>query len=328
MPSLMKGHNYLLMISHFSGNDQSGYALSLSGGTAVITDSTQPRILGASVGVCGATTITVALNKNMQCASLAADGSDFLLSHTGGATGALPPIIGATGNYCNSGFDMDTVTLTFSAPIPQGNYLISAKSGTDGNTILDLCNNGIPVGDSVSLLVGPPPPPAPFDSLSPLGCTPSTLTVVFNKNIQCNSVAADGSDFRLTGAAGVSITGAACGGNPGNTVVIQLSGPIYKGGANQLELVTGSDGNTLIDQCSQQLPAGQFISLYYRGHGICLDRLPAVYFGCKIDSIDYSNPSAGVSTWNWTFDSSLERSGNDQEVSFTLFLAKKRRDSS
>ena len=38
MPDIIEGHQYLLLISHFSGDNQSGYALSFSGGTGSITD--------------------------------------------------------------------------------------------------------------------------------------------------------------------------------------------------------------------------------------------------------------------------------------------------
>ena len=318
MPSIVKGHQYLLMISHYTTENQSGYSLSFSGGTAVITDTTPPRLQQAIVADCGATTIKIGLNKRMECASLAADGSDFALTATGPITGTIPAVTSATGDYCNSGFDMDSVTLTFAGPIPAGNYLVSAQNGSDGNTLLDDCGNPVPVGDSATVNVPTPPPPAPFDSLSPVGCAPSVLTVVFDKNILCSSVASDGSDFRLTGPSGVTITGASCGANPGNTVNIQLSGPIYVAGANQLTLVTGSDGNTIIDACAQELPAGQVIN-FRTGDTITAQIGYQVHLGCKIDTIDFTNPGeGGINLWTWTFDSTQQRSGENQEVVYPV----------
>lgn len=318
MPSIVKGHQYLLMISHYTTDNQSGYSLSFSGGTAVITDTTPPRLQQAIVADCGATTIKIGLNKRMECASLAADGSDFALTATGPITGTIPAVTSATGDYCNSGFDMDSVTLTFAGPIPAGNYLVSAQNGSDGNTLLDDCGNPVPVGDSATFNVPTPPPPAPFDSLSPVGCAPSVLTVVFDKNILCSSVASDGSDFRLTGPSGVTITGASCGANPGNTVNIQLSGPIYVAGANQLTLVTGSDGNTIIDACAQELPAGQVIN-FRTGDTITAQIGYQVHLGCKIDTIDFTNPGeGGINLWTWTFDSTQQRSGENQEVVYPV----------
>jgi len=43
MPKLIAGHTYLLLVSHFT-DSQSGYSLSFGGGTAVITDTTQPLL--------------------------------------------------------------------------------------------------------------------------------------------------------------------------------------------------------------------------------------------------------------------------------------------
>jgi hypothetical protein len=93
MPQISQGHEYILLISHFSGSDQSGYGLSFGGGTASITDPTIPG-LGSARAICDGVKMTVKLNKKMKCSSLNADGSDFKI------TPALAPIISAEG--CNS----------------------------------------------------------------------------------------------------------------------------------------------------------------------------------------------------------------------------------
>ncbi len=46
MPVLTVGHNYLLLISHYT-DSQSGYALTFGGGTASITDPKEPHLLAA-----------------------------------------------------------------------------------------------------------------------------------------------------------------------------------------------------------------------------------------------------------------------------------------
>ena len=79
----------------------------------------------------------------MKCSTLAANGSDFKI------TPAAASIISAVGIGCGGGFDMDSVLLTFSAPLPFGNYNLVAQNGTDGNTLLDLCDNGIPVNEAI-----------------------------------------------------------------------------------------------------------------------------------------------------------------------------------
>ena len=104
MPTLKKGHQYLLMISHFT-NSQSGYSLSFGGGSAVITDTVQPHLKSANVE-CDRKTITVVLNKQMRCNSLAMDGSDFIIdsspvtvSSASGANCGKPVRYGFISNY-------------------------------------------------------------------------------------------------------------------------------------------------------------------------------------------------------------------------------------
>ena len=49
MPTLIQGHKYLLLVSHYT-DTQSGYSLTFGGGTAVITDPKLPDLLSASTG--------------------------------------------------------------------------------------------------------------------------------------------------------------------------------------------------------------------------------------------------------------------------------------
>jgi gliding motility-associated-like protein len=320
MPTLIKGHNYLLLVSHFTAftPSEKGYSLTFGGGTASITDTTPPRLQSAVVSDCGSTVIKIALNKNMQCSSLAPDGSDFMLSLPGSTTPVGPAIISATGDNCNSGFDMDSLTLTFAGAIPQGSYLISAKNGSDGNTLLDICNTPVPVGDSAALMVPSPPPPTTLDSITPPGCSPTTLNLVFGKNILCSSVAADGSDFKVTGPSAVTVSGATCGGDSAYTVSVQLAGPIYQGGIYQIQLVTGSDGNTLIDECRQQvLPASLPFTV---ADTVSAQITYQVDLACARDTIDFSNAGGdNINTWKWIFDDTLAENGQDQLLSYSVF---------
>ena len=64
MPNLVEGHEYLLLVSHFS-DSQSGYSLSFSGGTANITDPVLPG-LDKARAACDGSKILVKLNKKMK----------------------------------------------------------------------------------------------------------------------------------------------------------------------------------------------------------------------------------------------------------------------
>lgn len=138
MPDLIAEHEYLLLISHFT-DSQSGYTLAFGGGTADITDPKIPSMLQAS-GVCNGDQVHVKLNKQMKCASIASDGSDFTLS-SGSAN-----IISAQSVVCNAAFTTDTLLLTLDQPLPPGNYMVNVNIGNDGNSLLDNCDNNMPNG--------------------------------------------------------------------------------------------------------------------------------------------------------------------------------------
>ena len=295
MPTLLAGHNYLLLISHFT-DSQSGYSLSFGGGTASITDTTTPG-LRTITSTCDATKIKLQLNKRMQCKTLAANGSDFSISP------AVANIVGAFGDGCSSGFDMDSLTLTLDKPLPPGNYTVTAKNGSDGNTILDYCDNPMAVGTSLGLVITPLLP-TPMDSLSRLTCAPTELQLVFKKGIRCNSIAANGSDFNIAGPSPVTISGATGNCTPdGLTSVIHvtLSAPMVNGGNYTINLQNGTDGNTLIDECGQVTPAGSSIAFVIR------DTVSASFNytitpGCVTDVLDFTHDGAhGVTQWQWDF---------------------------
>ena len=121
------------------------------------------------------------------------DGSDFNISP------AVSSIIGANSVDCNNGFDMDSVILTLNNPLPPGNYTVTIKNGNDANTLLDICDRNISPGNNIPLII-PVLQPTPMDSLTKVGCAPKSLQLVFKKKIRCNSIAADGSDFVVTGS--------------------------------------------------------------------------------------------------------------------------------
>lgn len=304
MPDLVEGHNYLLMISHFT-QTQSGYSLAFAGGTASITDTIPPAIQSASPS-CDGTRLQIVLNKRMQCSSLAPDGSDFILSP------AVPGVTLINVSSDCSGFDMDTITAVLSGSLPPGNYTLAAQTGTDQNTILDNCGAAIPVGQSAPFTMTTPQPSL-LDSLTPPGCVPDTLRLVFDKPILCSSIAADGSDFLVQGSSPVTVSGASgqCDADGlSYSVLIRLSAPIRTAGNFRLYLRAGSDGNTLINECGLATPAGSLP--FATGDTVSAALLTGVVkYGCRTDTIAYGYPPVnGVDRWTWTFSgggsSSLE----------------------
>ena len=317
MPSLLLGHNYLLLISHFS-DSQSGYSLSFGGGSANITDPVIPNLLKARAA-CDGSSVSVKLNKKMKCSSLAANGSDFSISP------AIAPIISAVGIGCSTGFDMDSVVLTLGGIVPPGNYTIRIETGTDGNNLLDNCDRGFPIGQSLPVTVYPLTP-TPMDSISKIGCAPVVLELVFKDPMFCNSVAADGSDFVITGTQPVSIVGATgvCSANGLSQLVrVSLSAPIQRAGNFQIKLKNGTDGNTIINECGVPTIAGAMLQ-FITSDTVYADFNTKLRLGCLTDTIDYLHDGKnGVNSWNWSFDNNLSSTLKATSVVFSTYGQKR-----
>ncbi|HOZ77941.1 MAG TPA: gliding motility-associated C-terminal domain-containing protein [Ferruginibacter sp.] len=314
MPTLIQGHEYILLVSHFTVSSQSGYALSFGGGTASITDPTEPALQGARA-ICDGIKMTVKLNKKMKCSSLNADGSDFTV------TPAFAPIISAEGVNCDAGFDMDSIILTLASPVPPGNYTITVKNDVNGINLLDNCDRTIPLGQNLSVTVFPQIP-TPMDSLTKIGCSPDELELVFSKPMLCNTVAADGSDFIVTGPSPVTVVSAAgfsCMDGLSSIIRVQLAGPIQTGGTYRITLQRGTDGNTVSNECSMETVAGSFIN-FTATDTVNADFNFNINLGCKVDVVNYSHPGGnGVNKWLWTFDNGINSTKKDTSVSYTVF---------
>jgi gliding motility-associated-like protein len=312
MPVLKQGHKYLLLISHYT-ETQSGYSLNFNGGTAVITDPKEPHLQSAVVQ-CDRQSITLILNKQMQCSSLSSNGSDFTISSFTGS------VTGATGTHCSNGFDMDSILITLSTPMAPGNYSIVMQAGSDGNTLLDDCERSVPPGESIPFTVLPPHP-TPFDSLSPPACDLSEVELIFSDAIQCSSIAPDGSDFTISGNPGVFVTRAAgvCTGGLTRSIRVGLNAPIVRGGNYQVSLVTGHDGNTIINECGIETPPGPSLSFTTK------DTVSAAFsydamLGCTYDTIKLIYlPANGVNEWIWNIDAVFASDLLSPELVETVF---------
>lgn len=313
MPNIIQGHEYLLLVSHFT-NSQSGYSLSFGGGTGSITDPKLPH-LDYARAICDGTTIAVKLNKKMKCNSIQSNGDEFILSTS------LTRVISAVGVGCSGSFDTDSLMLTLNNPIPPGTYTLTIQNGSnDGNTLLDNCDRDIPPGESIPLTVYRILP-TPMDSITKPLCAPKTLELVFKKPIKCNSIASNGSDFIITGPYPVTITGARgnCANGQTNIVYVDLSAPLQKSGNFRITLVRGNDANTLIDECNQECTPGQFLN-FNISDTVNADFNYNIVFGCKSDVINFNhNGLNGVNNWLWNFQNQPTITTQSGSVSYSLF---------
>jgi len=318
MPSLIQGHTYLLLVSHYT-DSQSGYSLSFNGGTAVITDTTTPNLKFAEAN-CGGDLIRVKLNKKMKCSSIVSNGSDFFI------TPGNVVVTKATAINCSNGFDTDSVEIQLGAILAPGNYNLNVKKGTDANTILDNCDNAIPETDKVNFTVLPLQP-TPMDSIAPLQCKPSSLRLVFRKPMLCSTVASNGSDFSVAGPYPVTITGASAnctgGAISSKEIIINLSQPLYRAGSFTLTLKTGSDGNTLRDECNQETAAGSSLNFTIKDT-VNADFTYQIAYDCSIDTVSFFHPADnGVNSWQWSLDDNNSSNKQNPQAFYKLFNTKK-----
>jgi gliding motility-associated-like protein len=214
VPDLIQGHVYLLMVSHYTPGDQSGYNLNLSapGGTAVITDPLMPAIQKASV-VCSNQQIGLKINKPIQCSSIASNGSDFVVA------GPTPiTIVSAAGNKCSGEFETDSITLQFSGNLVAGEYSISTKNGTDGNGIVDFCLNAVNPATTFAIQFTPVAQILPLSTTSCSG-TEFSFTPVTGSG---SSVPPD-TYYTWSAPSGINFTGAQAQASPSTSISGNLS---------------------------------------------------------------------------------------------------------
>lgn len=316
LPNIVAGRTYLLMISNFS-NSQKGYKLSFGGGTAVITDPKEPVMQQVRTN-CAANELRLKLNKKMKCSSIAANGSDVV---------AFPGNITATNMRpvgCNSSFETDSVVITLSQPLPPGNYSLQLKNGSDGNTIIDVCDRAIPTTDAVPFTVIALQPTA-LDSIVPVTCAPNSVRFVFKKLIRCTSIDPAGSDFSITGTYPVSITSARGNCNADGLtgdIIVTFSQPLQQTGTFTISLRPGLDGNTIVDECSQSTPPSQLSFSV-------LDTVNAsftynIVYGCLADTVAYVHAAGnGVNSWQWNFGTNGTGINPQEQVIYNSFGTKK-----
>lgn len=320
MPDIIEGHNYLLLISHYT-DSQSGYSLSFGGGSAIITDPLEPHLSSASAP-CDGTEIRIRTNKKMKCTSLSSAGSDFKIVASNG--NIITPI-SASAASCTNGFDMDSLSVFLSAPLAPGNYKVFMKKGSDQNTLQDNCDREIPVDEQVEFTVYPLFP-TPLDSLTKPKCAPISLELVFKKKIKCSSINPSGGDFTITGPYQVTITGAManCVNGDATKIYIQLSAPMQVKGNFFLNLQAGPDGNTLIDECGVATPPSQIP--FEVSDTVNADFSFSIVYSCTKDIVSYFHPGANdVNFWEWKFDTLPKVYIQNPVVTYTNFENKETR---
>jgi len=257
LADLQLNHDYLLMVTNWSTSG-TGYTLSFSGGTAVITENIPPVISNVQTAGCNSSKLKVTFSKDIKCSTVSLDGSEFTVLPAG-------PAVTSVNSGCAAGFSSITnLEVNLASALTPGNYSLRVGKGSvDNNTFSDVCDVFIADGFDIPFVVGPVPPTT-VTGVTYSGCAPTILDVQLSRPIFCNSISADGSEFAITPGTPTPpvILSAqytcANGGTP--SVRLTLQNPLMHGNY-QLALKDGTDGNGLVDTCGRALANGNAYNL-------------------------------------------------------------------
>jgi gliding motility-associated-like protein len=303
-PVIVPGNYQLIIQQGTDGNTLAGECNRqiAAGETTGFTIAPQPPIVMGTVAQpsCAPQTITFNLPEKIFCSTIATQGSDFII------TGPTPVKITGATSSCDANGQTTTVIIQLAAPINvTGNYQLQVVSGSDGNTLIGDCSRILPAGLTAGFAV-PDAPFTPMGTIRTPACSPNTLLLELPAAVQCSSIATNGSDFRLGGPSPISITGASGSCNNGVTqlITLQLSNPITLGGNYTVELIRGTDGNTLFSECYRETPSGG-ITGFATVDTVSAEFTINVDYDCTLNQVRLGHDGAhGVNTWNWTLNGS------------------------
>jgi gliding motility-associated-like protein len=159
--------------------------------------------------------------------------------------------------------------------------------------------------------------------MAPITCAPNQVRLVFKNPIQCSTIAANGSDFTINGTYPVHVLSAAgdCNNNVSKEIIVALDKPLQQAGNFRLVLQTGSDGNTIVDECGEETLAGSSLSFSVKDT-VNADFTYSIKYGCARDTIALFNNGAGVTSWNWDLDDRQHNTAQNPQGIYTIFTQK------
>ena len=168
-------------------------------------------------------------------------GGGTPIAYTGGYS-VSTPIITQSGSI---NFDASTGQMCFTPNGPQVCVI---------TLLVEEYRNGVVIGSTMRdlqvIVLDCSNDPPPVQVNVPCGADYITLDIL--DPILCSSIATDGSDFLVTGPGGpftiTGVTGINCGTST-TQIQIDITPPVTMGLTYTLTIVTGTDGNTLINDC-------------------------------------------------------------------------------
>ncbi|MBK8301444.1 MAG: hypothetical protein IPK90_13640 [Chitinophagaceae bacterium] len=155
------------------------------------------------------------------------------------------------------------VTLFLDQPLGFGNYTVTIGNGSDGHTLVDICTRSIPAGETLSFIAHSSNSP-PMDQPINDACKTWLYRINFQKANPLQFNCGRRSDFIFTGPQAVTAIPSmpACTNNS-TTSIIRLNFTTAVGTGNyQVQLATGTDGNTILNECLVPTPAGATLPFF------------------------------------------------------------------
>jgi gliding motility-associated-like protein len=89
-----------------------------------------------------------------------------------------------------------------------------------------------------------------------------------------------------------------------------------------IQLQRGTDGNTIIDECGIETPAGSSIPFRIRDT-VNADFTFSIQYGCSVDVVNFFHPGANdVTKWTWKLDQGLTSTQQSPQANYTVFTPK------
>ena len=94
------------------------------------------------------------------------------------------------------------------------------------------------------------------------------------------------------------------------------------GGTYRITLKVGTDGNTIMDECSQQTPAGSFIDFVVKDT-VNANFTYNILYGCKVNAVQYlHNGANNITNYNWVFDNAAQSPLQNPIINYSNFKDK------
>lgn len=146
---VIAGETYVVNVSNYSSS-QNGYTIDFNSSTAIIYDNQPPQKLLMTAS-CSEKQLSLHFNEPIDCRTISNMNDDIIIADENGVYKNIPAITGA--GCSSSSFYTTTVNLLLDGTLSTSTeYYLIAKTGADGNSISDKCNNFFPVNDTIAVI--------------------------------------------------------------------------------------------------------------------------------------------------------------------------------